>query len=482
MPIKVVAFEVDDTLWSGQLDKNKWGRGPHARAKIQDNLQIVSERKIRDISNPDNYITLYPDVPDIIHNIVAQGLKLALVSNVSKEMSDRALYYFKALDAANNPKSIISLVSYDEVGKDGKLNPFKRIQEWSGASYDEMIYFDSDSSSKEVEKQLGVRFERVSRSKGIRFDKYQQAIGTGHKSDSARRSKSHSRSDAEDKDDRSNAKHRRSWPSHDPTDAGGHSRGHHSDPCDTPFYHMPSTGRSLGSGKFSTVYEYPEDNRLVVKVLKAWTREQRHRFLDIYAIVNQGKRFDPRDNENDKYLSMLALELRNLALIGQLKAPHPEQFSGWFTTVRAQGTPLWKSPLYQKHPFGSEFKHLVRDAFHLAIDEIEHVVKKYGVEHCDAHLANVYFTMRGDQPVRAHLMDWGIAGLMTYKDGYYVRGNDPFFWDVNGAGQKYDPAEFRRFWIDWMVKTEYEALLRRHAISERDCRAFLRDVSWWYRR
>ncbi|KAJ3553151.1 hypothetical protein NM688_g3768 [Phlebia brevispora] len=47
------------------------------------------------------------------------------------------------------------------------------------------------------------------------------------------------------------------------------------------------------------------------------------------------------------------------------------------------------------------------------------------------------------------------------------------------AGQKYTPKEFRRYWIAWMMTSEYEANMRRGAITEQDGRKFLKDLDWW---
>lgn len=115
--------------------------------------------------------------------------------------------------------------------------------------------------------------------------------------------------------------------------------------------------------------------------MKSWTTQLRRRFLEIYAIIKDGHPFKPGNSNDDQYLLMIALELRNLYMVGQLKAPQPEDFSGWFSMMKIGGTPLWKTPLYRKHPFSVTFQRLIKTACHLAVDEIEDYVKKYGVEH-----------------------------------------------------------------------------------------------------
>jgi len=443
MAIKVIAFEVDDTLWSGKLDARKFGKGPGASSNAEENLEFDGKRRIRDNSNHSNYITLFEDVPDIVHDISVRGIKLAIVSsNTSEALCNRALALFQAPDANNQLKPMISFVTYNELGKDGKTNAFTRIKEWSGASYHEIVYFDSDSLSKRVHYRPGVNFEHLSHSRGIQWDVYKRVVG------------------------------------HSSPGNGGNP----GDPYDTPFYGKPHLGKPIGSGKYATVYESLDDSHSVIKVLKNWTKEMRLRFLEIYSVVRQGKPFHPGNNKGDQYILMVALELRNLAMIEMLNAPQPEDFTGWFTMSRIPGIPLWRTPLYKKNAFSVPFQRLIKTAFHLAVDEIEHVVQKYGIEHCDAHLANVFFTMHGDQPVQAHLLDWGISVQMTWDGTRYVRGHDYLMWQDAGPGEKYTPEEFRQYWIRWMVKTEYEALMSRHQITERDGKEFLKDIDWWYQR
>ncbi|KAJ7511411.1 acid phosphatase-domain-containing protein [Mycena galericulata] len=458
MTVKVIAFEVDDTLWCNRLDEKYWGKGRHALSPIEDNLERVDDRLIRDKSNHQNWIKIFKDVPNIVHDAVKKGIKLAIVSaNPNRKLVDKALFYYVAKDPHSITKGIIFMVNYDEVGKgDGKVEPFKRIKGWSGAQYDEMVYFDSDYSSKKVYDQLGIKFVHVT--KGLDWDTYHRAVEGGQQSD----------------------------------------------PHDTPYYGQPALGRHLGSGKFATVYDCTDDERAVIKVLQNWTKERRHRFLGIYSIIKHGKPFNPGRNAEDQYLLMVGLELRNLDKLRQLKAPKPEDFTGWFSMSKAEGVPLWKTPLYKKHPFSVPFQELVRAGLHLAIDEIEATVKKDGVEHRDAHLANVYFTMHGDQPKKAHLLDWGIAVLMSWDGHRYVRGDDFLVWSDSEPGRKYTPEEFvslsfppmrnsgllpltllreqRKYWVKWMVKTEYEANMSRHNITVEDGQKFLMDIDWWYHR
>ncbi|THU95173.1 hypothetical protein K435DRAFT_798336 [Dendrothele bispora CBS 962.96] len=179
---------------------------------------------------------------------------------------------------------------------------------------------------------------------------------------------------------------------------------------------------------------------------------------EIYQVIKEGKPFKPGNDNDDQYLTMLAFELRNLNMIKELKAPKPENFTGWFMSTKVFGTALWKTPLYKQHPFSVPFQRLIKKAFHLIVDEIEETVRKYGVEHR------------------------GIAVRMQWDGKQYIRRDDVLVWAESGSGAKYTPEEFRRYWITWMVKTEYEANVRRNAITEEDSKKFLKDLTWWFQR
>ncbi|KAF5384554.1 hypothetical protein D9757_006406 [Collybiopsis confluens] len=314
---------------------------------------------------------------------------------------------------------------------------FKNVMGWASAQGSEILFFDCHEESLKVQRELGVRVEIVSHEAGVTWEIYERAL---------------------------------------------EKYGGGKDPKDGP----PKLGKLLGEGKFSKVYEAADDKNSVIKILKDWTTEKNRRLLQIYDVIKTGRPFDPGNNTEDHYPLMIALELRNLSIINELEEPKPEDFSGWFKMKKIVGTHIWDHPLYKRHPFSVDFQEFVRACMHLAMDSIEEIVKKYGVEHCDAHFKNVVFNFDGNKPVRARLLDWGIAVKMKWDDSQYIRGDDfliivPPYQDIR-AGAKYSPSSFRRYWIAWMVKTEYDALWSRRAITETDGKAFLQDLDWWYRR
>ncbi|TCD65672.1 hypothetical protein EIP91_002299 [Steccherinum ochraceum] len=440
MTIKAIVFEVNWTVWSGKLDPQKWGKGRLASPKLEDNLQrdVSDKFLIRDVSDYSREIRLFQDIPKIIHDIKERRIGLGFVSRDSPRAAcDRALYYFEYLDENHRDMPIIRAVDYNETGNGDFKSIFSSIKDWASAQGDEILFFDCHKESLAVNREQGVRVEIVSNQTGVTWEIYDHAL-----------------------------------------EKYGHSGKGKDD--------QPKLGKLLGEGKFSKVYEAADDGDAVVKVLKNWTAEQSRRLQEIYAVIKTGRPFDPGNDRQDQLILMVALELRNLNIINELKDPKPEDFSGWMKMKKIVGTHIWKHRLYKKHPFSIEFQEFVRACMHLAMDGIEHVVKTYGVEHCDAHFKNVVFDFDGDKPVRARLLDWGIAVKMKWDGNRYVRGDDiqlivPPYQDSK-AGMKYTPDQFRRYWITWMVKTEYDALWSRNVITERDGQAFLKDLEGWYRR
>ncbi|KAF9529495.1 magnesium-dependent phosphatase-1 [Crepidotus variabilis] len=186
---KVVALDCDYTIWHGHLDSTKWGKGPGARLKLQDNVEFVDNQYLRDKSNHQNKIRVNMDVMSVVTDILnhRDGAKLAIVSrNSSKAMCDRALYYIKTTNPANGEEtSIIKLALYDEVVNESKVNHFKRIHSWSKSDYSDMLLIDDDPDNASVESELGVKFQLARDSnnkKGLTWDIYQRGIRAWQKS------------------------------------------------------------------------------------------------------------------------------------------------------------------------------------------------------------------------------------------------------------------------------------------------------------
>ncbi|KAH8107091.1 acid phosphatase-domain-containing protein [Cristinia sonorae] len=173
---KIVALDTDYTLFEGWLN-DSFGKGAGAVQPAEDNLEPEGEWKIKDRSNPALAITLYKDVPGIIHDILLHGADIAIVArNDNKNLVDRALWYFKAEDKSGAKRPITDLVKYDEVYNQSKTAHFGKIHTYSKVDYSDMILFDDDAESNEVRHMLGVTFQVTRDSKGLTWEKYRHGI------------------------------------------------------------------------------------------------------------------------------------------------------------------------------------------------------------------------------------------------------------------------------------------------------------------
>lgn len=69
---------------------------------------------------------------------------------------------------------------------------------------------------------------------------------------------------------------------------------------------------------------------------------------------------------------------------------------------------------------------------------------------------------------------------MKWDGQCYIRGDEIIVWGESEQGRLYTPDEFRRYWITWMVKTEYEANMNQHSIIQEEGKNFLEDLKWWF--
>ncbi|KAI0289735.1 acid phosphatase-domain-containing protein [Russula brevipes] len=184
---KIVALDTDWTIWEGFLDHKKWGKGPGRVTPIQNNIERVDDRLLRDKTNHDNRIRVYDDISKVVHDILKNGAQLAIVSrNPSKALCDRALYYFKTTDPKGDERSIIHKASYDEVVDEYTVRHFKRIHGWSEVGYSDMVLFDNQAHHNCVRIELGVTFQFLRNKKGLTWEAYQRGIETWRRAKSIR--------------------------------------------------------------------------------------------------------------------------------------------------------------------------------------------------------------------------------------------------------------------------------------------------------
>ncbi|KAF8835571.1 hypothetical protein BDN67DRAFT_975156 [Paxillus ammoniavirescens] len=176
---KLVALDIDQTIFRKTSRKKRpFGKGKGAVSPIEDNIERVSRRVLRDKSNHKNKIRLYRDIPRIVTNILKHGAQLAIVSrNKNKALCDRALWYFEATDPKTGKKRpIIHMVKYDEVYNKRKTVHFTRIHRWSGFKYSDMILFDDEASNNMVKVKLGVTFQQCRGKAGLTWKIYQRGL------------------------------------------------------------------------------------------------------------------------------------------------------------------------------------------------------------------------------------------------------------------------------------------------------------------
>ncbi|CAA7268354.1 unnamed protein product [Cyclocybe aegerita] len=145
---KLVAFEVDNVIWSPPLDDKKFGNEGWVRGDLRENFELVNPRMLRDVKNHANQIWMSNDIPKIIHDLLLNKVPIAVVSrNPNKDLCDRALWHFKAQNADNEWKPIIEYVVYDEVFSARKTIHFNNIYGYASGriAYSDMLFFDTFS-------------------------------------------------------------------------------------------------------------------------------------------------------------------------------------------------------------------------------------------------------------------------------------------------------------------------------------------------
>jgi len=145
---------------------------------VQDNIERVGPQLLRDKTNHNNWIRAFNDISNIVNDVLKNGAQLAIVSrNPSKDLCDRALYYFNTINPSDNKEwSIIHLVKYNEVVNESKANHFRRIRTWSASDFSDLLLFDDEAFNNVVRIELGVTFQLVRDQQGLTWNTYQQGI------------------------------------------------------------------------------------------------------------------------------------------------------------------------------------------------------------------------------------------------------------------------------------------------------------------
>ncbi|KAF9524648.1 hypothetical protein CPB83DRAFT_909757 [Crepidotus variabilis] len=145
------------TIWQGYLDYTKRGKGKGAFTIQEDNIDRVDRWLLQDRTNKNNWIRVYDDISNVINDILKNGAQLAIVlRNLSRPFCDRTLYYFNAINPKDGKEwTIIDLAQFDEIKNESKANHWRRIRQWAGCDYSDMLMFDDEALNNVVRIELG---------------------------------------------------------------------------------------------------------------------------------------------------------------------------------------------------------------------------------------------------------------------------------------------------------------------------------------
>ncbi|KAF2815546.1 uncharacterized protein BDZ99DRAFT_516265 [Mytilinidion resinicola] len=189
---RIVAFDLDGTLWHTWLDGTKFGCKGCVSNTLEDNLEIV-ENKIRDKKNKPVRVKVSDDIYNIISDLIGNRVRIAIASrNTHKSLSlyssksvcfqrmnvnprcDRALWLLNVFDPRTHQwRPLSDYVVYNEIYNESKRIHFERIKEYSGVEYHNMLFFDDQAANSEVEMWQGLTFQKVSHSSlGLMLGEY----------------------------------------------------------------------------------------------------------------------------------------------------------------------------------------------------------------------------------------------------------------------------------------------------------------------
>ena len=133
--MKIFVFDLDFTLWDAggtwcdtTIPPYYWNNG-----------------KLLDQS--DNWIRLYPDVPEILHTLKEKGKHIVAASRTFEPDWAKDLLYLLGVDHFFDLK---------EIYPSSKIQHFKKIKNHFNVSYSEMVFFDDEYRNIEEVGNMGV--------------------------------------------------------------------------------------------------------------------------------------------------------------------------------------------------------------------------------------------------------------------------------------------------------------------------------------
>jgi len=169
---KLVAFDLDYTLWPLWIDSNY--SSPLKRDG--DKLNQVHDRYGRTV-------VFFDDVPQILHRLRAAGVLIAACSRTTATARARqALSLLLVPPKTGDPESLampaITFFDQQEIYPGSKIAHFKQLHKKTSIPYSEMLFYDDELRNKEV-ASLGVTFQLVSR--GIDNTTFEKGLASWRK-------------------------------------------------------------------------------------------------------------------------------------------------------------------------------------------------------------------------------------------------------------------------------------------------------------
>ncbi|KAF7290789.1 hypothetical protein MIND_01319800 [Mycena indigotica] len=148
---KLIAFDLDYTLWDMWIDTHVTGPLRHAK----NGTKVIDRHGTE--------VVFYDDVGGILRGLRREGVLVAACSRThAAHLAKQALSLIRippshADDPAVQEQPAIELFDNLEIYPGSKIPHFRALHEKTGVPYEEMLFFDDESRNREVER-LGVRF------------------------------------------------------------------------------------------------------------------------------------------------------------------------------------------------------------------------------------------------------------------------------------------------------------------------------------
>jgi magnesium-dependent phosphatase 1 len=163
----LVAFDLDYTLWPLWIDT-------HASSPLKREGNKTNEV----VDRYGEVISFYPDVPQLLHRLKAEGVIIAAASRTSAPELARealALLLMRPPTGSESTKTTRAIDMFDqlEIYPGSKIPHFKQLYKKTGIPYSEMLFFDDEPRNREVEK-LGVTFHLIP--KGVDNKQFEKGV------------------------------------------------------------------------------------------------------------------------------------------------------------------------------------------------------------------------------------------------------------------------------------------------------------------